>query len=1240
LSAADVAADQGGAIGLTWTPSTDLDVTAQRVYRATVSGGPYTLVTTIANNTTATYTDTALTNGTTYYYVIRAFDGTQESANSNEASASPIDNVAPAAPTALSAADVSADQGGALALNWTPSTATDVTTQRVYRAPTTGGPYTLITSFANNTTATYTDTGLTNGTTYFYVVRAFDGTQESANSNEASAVPLDNLAPVAPTAVTASDRPADNGGAVDLSWTVSVSTDVTQQRVYRATTAGGPYTLVTTIANNTTATYTDTGLTNGTTYYYVVRGFDGTQESANSNEASAVPADNAAAAPPTGLSAADVAADQGGAIGLTWTPSTDLDVTAQRVYRATVSGGPYTLVTSFANNTTATYTDTGLTNGTTYYYVVRAFDGTQESANSNEASAAPVDNLAPAAPTGLSAADVVGDQGGALALGWTVSTATDVTQQRVYRGTTSGGPYTLITTISNNTTTTYTDTGLTNGTTYYYVIRAYDGTQESVNSAEASATPADNLAPAAPTAVSAVDRPGDNGGAIDLSWTVSVSTDVTQQRVYRSTTTGGPYTLVTSFANNTTATYTDTGLTNGTTYFYVVRAFDATQESANSNEASAVPADNAAAAPPTGLSAADVAADQGGAIGLTWTPSTDLDVTAQRVYRGTVSGGPYTLVTSFANNTTTTYTDTGLTNGTTYFYVVRAFDGTQESANSNEANAAPADNLAPAAPTGLSAADVAADQGGALALSWTVSTATDVTEQRVYRGTTSGGPYTLITTIANNTTATYTDTGLTNGTTYYYVIRAYDGTQESVNSAEASATPADNLAPAAPTAVSAVDRPGDNGGAIDLSWTVSVSTDVTQQRVYRGTTTGGPYTLVTTIANNTTATYTDTGLTNGTTYFYVVRAFDATQESVNSNEASAAPADNAAAVPPTALSAADVLADQGGAIALAWTPSTDLDVVAQRVYRGTTSGGPYTLVTSFANNTTGSYTDTSLTNGTIYYYVIRAFDGTQESANSNEANAAPVDNLAPAAPTALSAADVAADQGGALALTWTPSASTDVTQQRVYRSTTTGGPYTLVTTIANNTTATYTDTGLINGTTYYYVVRGFDGTQESVNSNEASAAPVDNLAPAAPTAVSAADTPADNGGAITVLWTVSAATDVTQQRVYRSLTTGGPYTLITTIVNNTTATYTDTGLTNGTTYFYVVRAFDATQESANSNESSAAPADNAAAAPPTGLSAADVAADQGGAIGLTWTPSTDLDVTAQRVYRATVSGGP
>lgn len=305
---------------------------------------------------------------------------------------------------------------------------------------------------------------------------------------------------------------------------------------------------------------------------------------------------------PTSLNATDVPSDQGGSINLAWTVSTSSGVTEQRIYRSTTSGTNYILINTIMNNTTETYTDTGRTNGTPYYYVIRSYHGGDalESANSNESSATAVDNIAPNAPTGLSAADVASDQGGVIRLNWSVSTSGDVTQQRIYRGTQSGGPYgILVTTIMNNTTATYDNTGLTNGVTYYYVIRSYDGTQESANSTQSSAAPVDNIAPNAPTSLNAVDTPADSGGSITLTWTVSNSGDVTQQRIYRSTSSGSGYGLIDTIMNNSTNSYVNnTGLTNGVPYYYVIRAYDGTQESANSNESSATPQDNGSSPPP------------------------------------------------------------------------------------------------------------------------------------------------------------------------------------------------------------------------------------------------------------------------------------------------------------------------------------------------------------------------------------------------------------------------------------------------------------------------------------------------------------------------------------------------------------------------------------------------------------------------------------------------------------------
>lgn len=284
LSAADTAADNGGSIGLFWTVSTSSETTEQRVYRSTTSGSGYTLLATISDNTTSSYVDTTAVNGTTYYYILRAFNGAQESADSNEDSATAVDNLVPAAPTSLNAGA----GDGEVYLDWSNSVAGDVLEQRIYRSTTSGSGFSLLTTFNDNSTITFTDTTVSNETTYYYIIRAYDGTQESADSNEASASPSASIVNP-PTGLSG----AEGDATVDLSWTVSTSATTSEQRIYRSTTSGSGYALVGTIADNISTTYTDSSVTNDTTYYYVLRAYNGTAESANSNEVSVTPSANA-----------------------------------------------------------------------------------------------------------------------------------------------------------------------------------------------------------------------------------------------------------------------------------------------------------------------------------------------------------------------------------------------------------------------------------------------------------------------------------------------------------------------------------------------------------------------------------------------------------------------------------------------------------------------------------------------------------------------------------------------------------------------------------------------------------------------------------------------------------------------------------------------------------------------------------------------------------------------------------
>jgi fibronectin type 3 domain-containing protein len=348
-------------------------------------------------------------------------------------------------------------------------------------------------------------------------------------------------------------------------------------------------------------------------------------------------------------------------ITLTWTATAN--ATTYNVKRSATTGGPYALLSSPA---AASFTDTTVTNGTTYFYVVSAVNSAGESANSAEASAKPTaPTQAPAAPSGLMAT-AANTQ---VNLTWTVSAT--ATSYNVKRATTTGGPYTKI---SSPTSPSFTDTGLTNGTTSFYVVSAVNSAGESANSSEVSAKPtAPAQAPATPTGLMATPA----NAQVSLTWAASAT--ATSYNVKRSTTTGGPYTKISS---PTATNFTDTNLANGTTYFYVVSAVNATSESANSVQASATPvAPTQSPAAPTGL----IAAGGNAQVSLSWTASSG--ATSYPLKRSTTTGGPYTQISAPA---TTSFTDTGLTNGTTYFYVVSALNAVGESANSAQASARPA----------------------------------------------------------------------------------------------------------------------------------------------------------------------------------------------------------------------------------------------------------------------------------------------------------------------------------------------------------------------------------------------------------------------------------------------------------------------------------------------------------------------------------------------------------------------
>src|SRR6185295_3938633 len=193
--------------------------------------------------------DTALRNGTKYYYIVAGVDASGvEGPPSVEIDATPM--APPIAPASLTATP----GNGRVTLSWSPSAG--AARYKLLRATTPGGPFSIAVSTPDTT---FTDTTVANGTTYFYSVAAQNGAGESPASVQAQAMPV--AAP--PTPVNLSASPGN--GRVALSWTpVHGATCYT---VRRATDPAGPFT---TVAGPPVPSCVDGGVLNGTIYYYVV----------------------------------------------------------------------------------------------------------------------------------------------------------------------------------------------------------------------------------------------------------------------------------------------------------------------------------------------------------------------------------------------------------------------------------------------------------------------------------------------------------------------------------------------------------------------------------------------------------------------------------------------------------------------------------------------------------------------------------------------------------------------------------------------------------------------------------------------------------------------------------------------------------------------------------------------------------------------------------------------------------
>jgi len=351
--------------------------------------------------------------------------------------------------------------------------------------------------------------------------------------------------------------------------------------------------------------------------------------------------------------------------------------THYQLLRADSMAGVFRPVTKpVKNRAPLILTDRGLKDATTYYYTVI---GINEPGFAN-VPPEPIPITTTGAPRPIEQLHASGGGLRHIQLFWEPSQDPTVKEYVIYRSQDRDGPFTKIGIVSGRRQQTYVDKGQPSGysrygvlkdnSTYFYTIRTRNIVGvESENSPVVSATTRD--VPSPPTQLQAFDR---QPRKVPLSWTAPTDPEVVGYAVFRSLRNDGDFQQIDYVSGRESQQYVDNGswdhpLQDNTTYWYRLRSVNVVD--AQSPDSVTVHATTKAA--PGAVQGLVAQSGLFRRIELHWQPNPEPDISGYEIFRGTIIDGVHTKIGTTGPDTTH-YTDSGLSDGRTYWYQVRAID--------------------------------------------------------------------------------------------------------------------------------------------------------------------------------------------------------------------------------------------------------------------------------------------------------------------------------------------------------------------------------------------------------------------------------------------------------------------------------------------------------------------------------------------------------------------------------------
>ena len=1120
----------------------------------------------------------------------------------------------------------------------------------LYAIGTSAGATNVVGWTDNGTATSVTRAGLslTNGQIYYFTVEAENGVGLPSGVTNSNGQTVDTTVPSAPGAVndsTGTDITYTNSASqLSANWTTASDAQSGIAKYWYAigTTAGA--TNVKTWGNNGTATsVTELGLslTNGQIYYFTVKAENGVVLPSGVTNSNGQTVDNTVpSAPGTVYDGAGIGTDiaytsSSSQLSANWTAAADAQSGIAKYLYAigtTAGAADVTAWTDNGLNTSVTKAGLSLTSGQLYYFTVKAQNGAGAWSSVLNSNGQRVDTSVPTSPapvndgTGIGTDITYVNSTTQLSANWTTSTdaQSGIAKYLYAIGTTAGGTN-IVGWTNNGANTSITKSGLslTNGQIYYFTVKAENGAGLQTAAANSNGQTVDTTAPSAPGTVN--DGTGadisysSSSSQLSANWTAAsdAQSGIARYGYVIGTTPGAGDVLgLTDNGANTSITKTGLNLTNGQIYYFTVGAENGVGLQSVATISNGQTVDTTVpSAPGTVYDGAGIGADiaytnSPSQLSANWTAASDAQSgIAKYLYAiGTTAGGT-NIVGWTDNGTNISVTKTGLslTSGQLYYFTVKAQNGAGGQSSVLNSNGQRVDTTAPTSPSPVNdgtGTDITyVNSTTQLSANWTASSDAESGLVRYWYaiGTTAGGTNIVgWTDNGANTSITKSGLSLANGQIYYFTVKAENGAGLQTTPVNSSGQTVDTTAPSAPGAVN--DSTGadityvNSNTQLSANWTAAsdAQSGIAKYGYTIGTTPGGWDVVgLTDNGANTSVTKSGLSLTEGQIYYFTVGAENGVGLQSSAVSSNGQLVDTSPPLPPGAVNdgtGADITyTNSASQLSANWTAASDaLSGVAKYWYAIGTTAGATNIVGWTDNGTNISVTKTglSLSSGQLYYFTVKAQNGTGAQSSVLNSNGQRVDTSAPTSPAPVNdgtGADITyLNSSTELSANWTAASDAESGLVRyLYAIGTTAGGTNIVGWTDNGTNTSVTKAGLslTNGQIYYFTVKAENGAGLQTTPANSSGQTLDTTAPSAPGAVNdgaGADiTYTNSASQLSANWTAASDTQSGIAKYWYAIgTTAGGTNILTWTDNGTNTSVTKTGLslTSGQIYYFTVKA--------------------------------------------------------------------